>query len=84
MEVEIIEDLNPHKDPDIIDLRNLDEEKEHNSEEQDKPNENKKPTFLTRSSRKIVKKIQLFKPMKWAYTRWKKGFSMETLLLLVT
>ena len=53
MEIEIIENLNPWKETDIIDLTNLVDENEQNSGEQDKPNNNKNMLFLTRNTRKI-------------------------------
>ena len=44
-DVKIIEDLNPPKEPDIIDLTNLDDKKEFDSGELEKLNKNKKATF---------------------------------------
>ena len=52
MDIKIIEDPNPPKESDTIDLTNLDDEKEHNSGEQDKPKTNKKGTCGHKSTRK--------------------------------
>ena len=53
MEIEIIQNLNPWKEPDIIDLTNLVDENEQNSGEQDKPNNNKKDAFSHKKYKKI-------------------------------
>ena len=52
MDIKIIEDLNPPKESDTIDLTNLDDEKEHNSGEQDKPKTNKKRYMWTQKHKK--------------------------------
>ena len=59
-EVEIVEDPNQPKEPDVIHLTNLDDENKQSSGTQDEPN--KEGAFLTRKTRKMAKMIQLFKP----------------------
>ena len=45
MDLEIIKNLNPPKEPDVIDLTNIDDKKEHDSGEHNEPNKNKKYFF---------------------------------------
>ena len=54
-EIEIIEDLNPQKEPDIIDLTHLDDENEQNSGIQVKPNKNLKDGCSHKKYKKYIK-----------------------------
>ena len=69
-DTKFIEDPNPHKNPDVIDVTNLDDEEEHYSKEQDELNENKNATFSHKKYKKNSEKDSAFKPMKWAYRSW--------------
>ena len=72
-EVEIVEDPNPQKEPDVIDITNLDDENEKNSAKQDKCDENEKMFFSHKRHKNTMADDSAFQTHETGMRKQEKG-----------